>query len=78
MLELKFQFCLSLERISAKSGEFGVKEAPELHFLLLINCCGVFSFKPYLAKGKKNHQVGLKKGPAENRSFKPPFAIWYP
>lgn len=54
MLELKFQFCLSLEQISAKSGEFGVKEAPELHFLLLINRCGVFCFKLYLVKGKKS------------------------
>jgi len=63
-LELSFPFRLSLGRISAESGEFGVKETPELRFLLLINLCGVFSFKLYLVKGgKKNHQVGLKKRP---------------
>lgn len=58
VLELKCQFCLSLEQISAKSGEFGVKGASELHFLLLINCCSVFSFKLYLVKGKKLTKLG--------------------
>lgn len=78
MLALKFQLCLSLEQISAKSGEFGVNEASELCFLLLINRCGVFSFKLYLVKEKKNSQVGLKKGAAESWSFKPLFAVQYP
>lgn len=58
MLALKFQLCLSLEQISAKSGEFGVNEASELCFLLLINCCGVFSFELYLVKGKKIAKLG--------------------
>lgn len=58
VLELVFQFCLSLEQISAKPGEFGVKEASELHFLLLINCCSVFSFKLSLVKGKKLTKLG--------------------
>lgn len=62
MLALKFQLRLSLEQISAKSGEFGVNEASELCFLLLINCCGVFSFELYLVKGKKKiAKLGWKK-----------------
>lgn len=61
MLALKFQLCLSLEQISAKSREFSVNEAPELCFLLLINCCGVFSFELYLVKGKKIAKLGWKK-----------------